>query len=292
MPLLLATHALGTRVELALDEPDSPGLRAVGEEAMAEIHLWHERLSYFQPESFLSFINRSAGHRRVSLDEDLWSLLDLCQRVHTASAGAFDPTVAGLLGRAGLHAAVPASIHDEPADTGWTALVELDEAERTIQFRQRGVRLDLGGVAKGFALDRASETLLRHGVHSAVLHAGTSSVVVLGPAPRTLGVRAGGSRYTLTLRQACLSVSAPRGRVVGDVTHIMDPRIGSSARCVDTALVVGAIGSGAEADAWSTALVALNDRPLAMPEPLRSAIHDGRTWSVHRIQLEHAPEAA
>lgn len=292
MPLLLATNALGTRVELALDEPDSPALRAVGEEALAEIHHWHERLSYFQPESFLSFINRSAGHRRVPLDEDLWSLLETCQRVHLASAGAFDPTVAGLLGRAGLHAAVPASIHDEPADTGWTALVDLDEGERTIQFRQRGVRLDLGGVAKGFALDRASEILSRHGVHSAVLHAGTSSVVVLGPAPRTLGVRAGGSRHTLGLRHACLSVSAPRGRIVGDVTHIMDPRIGSSARCVDTALVVGGIGSGAEADAWSTALVALNDRPMAMPETLRSAIHDGRTWRVHRIQIEHAPEAA
>lgn len=292
MPLLLATNALGTRVELALDEPDSPALRALGEEAIAEIHHWHERLSYFQPESFLSFINRSAGHRRVALDEDLWSLLKTCQQVHLASAGAFDPTVAGLLGRAGLHAAVPASIHDQPADAGWTALVELDEGERTVRFRQRGVRLDLGGVAKGFALDRASEILSGHGVHSAVMHAGTSSVVVLGPTPRTLGVRAGGSRYTLTLRHACLSVSAPRGRVVGDVSHIMDPRIGSSARCVDTALVAGGIGSGAEADAWSTALVALSDRPLAMPESLRSAIHDGRTWSVHRVQIEHAPEAA
>lgn len=292
MPLLLATNALGTRVELVLDEPDSPALRAVGEEAIAEIHHWHERLSYFHPESFLSYINRSAGHRRVPLDDDLWTLLRTCERVHLESEGAFDPTVAGLMGRAGLHAAVPASIHDQSADTGWQALVELDEAGRTIQFRQRGVQLDLGGIAKGFALDRAAEALRRHRVHSGILHAGTSSVVALGPGPRTLGLRAAGSLFKLTLRESCLSVSAPRGRMLGDISHIMDPWRGVSARAVDTAVVVAPLGGGAEADAWSTALVALDHRPETMPAPLRSAIHDGRAWSSHRVQLEPAPEAA
>ncbi len=289
MPLLLATAALGTRVELVLDEPESPGLRAVGEEVIAEVHHWHERLSYFQPESLLSFINRSAAHRAVALDEDVWSLLSLCREAHRASAGAFDPTLAGLLGRATTHAGVPASRHDQAADAGWAALVELDDDRRTIRFRERGVRLDLGAVAKGFALDRASDILRRHGVGGALLHAGTSSVVAIGAAPRTIGVRSAGGLVTVALREGCLSVSAPRGKVVDGTAHI---RHRGGPALADTALVIGPLGGGAEADAWSTALIVLGTRPMAMSDALRSAVHDGRRWTSHRIQLSPAPEAA
>lgn len=291
MPLLLATSALGTRVELVLDEPETPALRAIGEEAIAEVHFWHDRLSFFQPESLLSFINRSAGHRAVRVDEDVWGLLSLCDRVHGASGGSFDPAAAGLVRRAAPGAGVPPSAHDGPADSGWAALVELDEPSRSVRFRERGVRLDLGAVAKGFALDRAAEALRAYDVGGALLHAGTSSVVAIGASMRRLGLRAAGSVFRTTLRDGCLSVSAPRGGTIGGVPHVL--RVGDRMRsATDTAVCVGPASSAAETDAWSTALAARGARPARMPERLRSAIHDGRAWTAEGVHITPAPEAA
>jgi thiamine biosynthesis lipoprotein len=261
-PFLTATNALGTRAELLIDAPESSSLRAVAEAAIGEIHYWHDRLSRFQPDSFLSHINRTAAFHPVALDEDLFALLSLCDRVVRDSSGAFDPTLA----------------------SAWESCVELDCAARTVRFTRPGIDLDLGGVAKGFALDRAADVLREHRVESALLHAGTSGVIAIGPVARRIGVRTAVGVDLVTLTNESLCVSAQRGR-----DHIVGPT-GESAHRDATSLVVGP--SCAECDAWATALIVNGESLCSPPDHLRHAVHDGAAWSTRRIHFVAPSEAA
>lgn len=276
----LALHAMGTRFELVLVDPSAsaPALRALGEAALDEVRLWHERLSRFQPESLVSRINREARLRPVRVDPESFELLALCARVWADSDGAFDPTLGARMDGA----------TDGPI--GFDA-VALDPRERTIFF-SRPVALDLGAIAKGFALDRAADVLRAHGVPCAFLHGGASGAIALGSPPTSppeaprawrIRVRSDGDPIDLDLRDAALSVSAPRGRSIElagvAAPHILDPRSGGAAGGADTAAVVGP--SAALCDAWSTALVVLGARPARMPDALASLIHDAGGWRIN-----------
>lgn len=283
MILPLSIHAMGTRFEFVLTGATEPSLRAVGEAALEEVQRLHAALSVFQPESMLSFINRTACERAVRLDEDMWNLMNLCDRVHRDSEGAFDPTVGVVMQRLGLH---PGEGADGPI--GWADLVELDEEERTIRLRHRGVRIDLGAIAKGFALDCSAAVLREHGVEAALLHGGTSSVIAIGSPPDREGwrvsIRSAGESIEVDLADRALGVSAPRGRIAacegGSVSHVIDPRSEHSAERVDTTAVVGS--SAGVADAWATALVVLGGRPASMCEELESMIHGQDGWVCSR----------
>ncbi len=277
---------MGTRFEFVLTSEPEARLRTIGEAALDEICHWHDRLSLFQPDSELSFINRTAAERPIPVDADLWELLSLCAGVHRASAGAFDPTVAPLMRRHGFHPADAGADADTSPPTGWSDCIDLDAPSRTIRFMRSGVRLDLGAVAKGFALDRAADIIRAHGVTTALLHGGTSSIIALGapstsPAGWSVSIRSDAAPLTLTLRDEALGVSAPRGRTIDvdgrTISHILDPRTANPVDGVDTAAIIAA--SAAEADAWSTALVVLGDRPAAIPARLRSFVHTAQGWS-------------
>ncbi len=158
-------------------------------------------------------------------------------------------------------------------------LIELTDRPPTVRFRRSGVSIDLGSIAKGAALDAAAATLRECGVRSALIHGGTSSVVAIGAPPGRdawpVAIEQGRAQpTTVHLRDTCLSVSAPRGRTIatdrGPAGHIIDPRTGEPAARVGTAAVIHP--RGALADAWSTALVVLGDRPSSMPPDLISII--------------------
>ncbi len=262
MPLLAATSALGTRVELAIDALESPALRAIADAAIDEIHIWHDRLSARLPHSFLSHINRAAFEKPVALDDDLWSLFTLAGEVCRDSRGGFDPTLIG----------------------AWRDAVLLDASSRTIRFTRPDLALDLGGIAKGFALDRAAEVLREHGVESALLHAGTSGIIAIGDTPRRVGVRTSSGIDVVEITDESLCVSAQRGRA-----HIVadDPE----ATALRTSLVIGA--SCAECDAWATALIVRAEARLQSPHHIRAALHDGRAWETHNNPpFVHPSEAA
>lgn len=250
MPLLAATSALGTRVELAIDAPESPALRAIADAAIDEIHIWHDRLSARLPRSFLSHINRHAFEKPIQLDEDLWTLLSFCDRICHDSDGAFDPTLVG----------------------AWRDAVALDADSRTIRLARADLAIDLGGIAKGFALDRAADVLREHGVDSALLHAGTSGVIAFGNTPRRIGVRTSTGIDLIEIADRSLCVSAQRGRA-----HIIADDLDKAA--LRTSLVLGA--SCAECDAWATALIANPDALAATPARLSAALHDARSWTTH-----------
>lgn len=266
---------MGTRFELVLAaERGSPveaaHLRAAGEQALEEIAEQHRRLSYFEPASLLSRLNRRGAAGWVELDLDTFELLADAREIWRASGGAFDPSVAPLMEALGLRG---------DADAGYTgaehtdvelaaaraamglAALELDGPRQAARFLRPDLRLDLGAIAKGHALDLAAAALHAAGVERALLHGGTSSVVALGAPPGADAWRvslAGVPDLACALADATLSVSAPHGRTAPAGGHVLDPRTARPAAALALAAVAAPLTPGAarRADAWSTALVA------------------------------------
>jgi len=264
----LATFAMGTRFEFVLVGDDESHLRAVGEEAVAEIQYLHEKFSYFSASSIVTRINQRAAQEPVDVDRETFELLESCREVWEQSDGAFDITIAPLMHRYGFRE----SAHREGAVSQLgMGCVELDRDIQTIRFAQPGMAIDLGGVAKGLALDRAAAICRENCITCGLLHGGTSTVIAIGSPPdddRGWAVRIHDEVEPTTahLRDQALSVSAPRGRVVeSDGTsrgHVIDPRSGEPASGVMTAAVIGP--HAVFADAWSTALLVLQARPATL----------------------------
>lgn len=264
----LGLEAMATRFELILAGDDPARLRAAGEEALQEIRRIEGQLSRYRPASAIAWINAAAGGEPVRVDPRVLALLRRCAELSLLTDGAFDITVGPLLrawGFVGGSGAAP-----EPRalararDLVGMEQVDLDAAACTVRLARAGMELDLGAVGKGYAVDCAVAVLEEHGVPSALLHGGTSSVHVLGSdtgaAPWRIAWRVPGAAdrlRTLTAARRALSVSAPHGKafVLGGrlMGHVLDPRAGAPAAAAVSACVVGP--SSTVCDALSTALL-------------------------------------
>lgn len=301
----LAIGAMGTRFELVIAGVEgsfAPArVRATGEDTLELVREWHGRLNLFDRGSLISHLNARAAERGaeggggwVRVDRDMAGLLGACARLWRQTDGAFDPSVGAVMRRRGLQER--AGVGGVKGERWGFGNVEVDEEGCRVRFREPGIELDLGGIAKGLVLDRVGEALREAAVTSALVHGGTSSVVAIGSAP-------GGEAWTValgredgprvTLNDAAMSVSAGRvveGRRVG---HVVDPRtgeIGGAERC---ACVVGA--SAMECEAWSTALLVLGERPPGMERELTSAVRatvDGAWWveGAEAWRISNVPE--
>ncbi len=273
---------MGTRFELIVDGPSASFARSAGEEALEIIEDWHRRLNLFDRGSFLSHINGRAGAGPTRVDPDVFALLEACVALSEASEGAFDVTVAPMMAEAGLHPSLDGVAGGSRIGSGH---VRLDRAEQTIELAD-GMALDLGGIAKGHALDAAAEHLRSLGVERALLQGGTSSVVAIGAPPDLPGweIRVSdleGAPVAL-LCDCGLSVSRLSGREVETdgvrQGHVLDPRVPGREAKAEFAGVVAA--STRDADAWATALVVLGGRPAGMPGDVISILRDESDWRV------------
>jgi FAD:protein FMN transferase len=264
----LSLHAMATRFELVLHGEDAVRLRAAGEQALQEIERLERQLSFYRPDSEITWINARAGDGPVKVEPRLFRLLAQCARLSVLTDGAFDVTVGPLVrawGFAGGSGAIPgAQALAEAREVVGIRNVQLDEDDYSIRFLRPGVEIDLGGYGKGYAIERAVELLRECGITSALLHGGTSSVYAIGAPP-------GGAAWKIALsapflegevvalENGGLSVSAVHGKsfdVEGETFgHVLDPRTGESVRGALAAAVVGP--SPAECEALSTALLVL-----------------------------------
>ena len=270
---MLAVQAMRTRFEIVLADDRDPGaLRAAGEEALEEIVRVERELSAFAPGSALAQLNAWAADRPVAVDGLMLAFLRQTAALSETLEGAFDPTVGALTALYRSNANDDA-LADARRLVGFPRVVRIDEESATVSFAQQGVALDPGAIGKGWALDRAAQVLCDAGVHAALLHGGTSSVLAMG-APAgcegwTVAVQdplvPEGRLARVTLRDAALGVSAIYGRSYrrGDtrVGHVLDPRSGQP---VDhTVLAAVVTRSATEADAASTALLVLGEAAIA-----------------------------
>ena len=292
----LAVHAMGTRFEMALAGASPVDLRSAGEAAFEEVLDLHARWSAFDPGSLLTRVNRLAAGRAVPVDGETFAVLELARTLWRATDGAFDPTVGAVMRAHGFRGTRPfldaeISIENRGREESpesatpfpGMAAVELDRSAGTVRFLDRRVELDLGALAKGFALDRVGESLRENGVPCALVHGGTSAVIAIGSPPDSDGwpiaLDRDGRVPSVRLCDAALAVSAGHGRVVEDGAarkgHVLDPATLDPAPIDRFAAVV--TDSAAEADAWATAWLVtdLSSRTPAELSVLAGRAEDG-----------------
>jgi thiamine biosynthesis lipoprotein len=244
---------MGTWFEAWLVGEDEEHLKDVAMAILDEVGRLDERLSRFDPRSEIARINRLAGRGEVLVDREVFALLQTCGRAWRDTDGAFD-----------IAATSPAGAEPDGDARPTFADVVLDDERRTVHFTHPAVRLDLGGLGKGYALDRAGEILDAQGVSRALLHGGTSSVLARGPdargRPWIVAIRDpwddrdGAVLGRLPLHDRALSCStalAP-GPAQSDV---IDPRTGRALTQQDGCVVT--CPSAIHAEILSTALLSL-----------------------------------
>lgn len=175
---------LGTLVEITAHGRDTDAVARAVEQAFTVVALIHRHMSYHDPASELSRINRYGFHKPVTVSSHTWNVLALAQDFAARSDGLFDVTVASRLARWGYlpnhpHMPTPA------ADANWRSIQLL--ADQRVALLQP-VQLDLGGIAKGYAVDCAVRALRGAGASAGRVSAG-GDTRVFGPLQEMLHVR-------------------------------------------------------------------------------------------------------
>ena len=162
-----ARPALGTLVDITLDAPDSVSALQAFEAAFAEITRIHDLMSAHDERSEVMRLSRRAHREPVQVHADTLAVLRIAIRLHELSDGVFDPSIGGLLARAGY---LPFVEPDPLVTRGSLAdIVIADDGKVTFQ---RPLHLDFGGIAKGYAVDCAVQALVAQGVAGALVNAG------------------------------------------------------------------------------------------------------------------------
>jgi thiamine biosynthesis lipoprotein len=264
----MSDEAMGTTFALVLYGRDRARLEESGRAALAEAARLDNLLSNYKPDSEWSAMNREAGRRPFTVSAELFDLLSACAEYTRVTDGAFDISVGPLLKAWGFfkgEGAMPPPdvIRRALADVG-SAFVRLDASTRTVSFARPGAELDPGGIGKGYAVDRMVAMLRAHGVSSAFVSSGGSSLYGLGAPPGEPRGWAAPIRHPhdssrtaaeVFLRDASLSTSGSYEkffRAGGAVySHIMDPRTGFPARGSSSVSVIAP--RTIDSEAWTKA---------------------------------------
>ena len=241
---------MGTRiiVELWSEQP------AAGEQAidavLAEMRHIDADMSTYKPDSEVSRVNAGAARHPVKISAELFGLLETALEYSRITNGAFDITYASVgfmydfrarhrPDEQQIAAALPAVNYHH---------VLLDRATRSVRFTQPGVRIDLGGIAKGYSVDRGIEILQRLGIRHALVSAGGDSRIIgdrFGK-PWIVGIRHPDRKDEVIARiplvDTAISTSGDYERYFDEngvrYHHIIDPRTGHSASAVRSATVL------------------------------------------------------
>lgn len=212
--------------------------------AFAEVARLEKILSDYDPASELSRLSAAAPTpQSVPVGDDLWNVLSRAVEIRDATGGSFDPTVGPLttLWRQSRRSGVlpnPEKLAAAMAAVGSDALV-IDQEKRSVSLTRPGMRLDLGGIGMGYAVDRAMAVLHRHGIEAAMIDA-SGDIAVSGPPPGTTGWRiavapidptdSASPSETLLLSNAAVTTSGDlfQAAEIDGVrySHIVDPRTG------------------------------------------------------------------
>ena len=261
-----ARMLMGTLCTAVAQGPDTAAAGAALDESLDQIARLEGLLSPWQPESELSKLNTTGAERRIECSPDLFAVLDSSLALAAETDGAFDPTVEPLMRAWDLRGQgrvpEPGELAELRLRVGWR-LVQAFRPLRTVRFQRDSMGLDFGGIAKGYALDRAADVLRRHGLKRAVLNLGGEMVAFSDKAAWRVTVADPDQRLRpvvrLDVRRAAVSTSGQGerffeigGRRYG---HVLDPVSGAPIETGATVTVV--TRSGTRADGLSTALLVM-----------------------------------
>ena len=245
---------MGTIFEIFIAHEDEVYARQAATAAFEELDRLEQDLSRYNENSDISRINNCEAGRPVRVGLDTFDCLQIALQMHSETDGVFDITASGR--QSGDSAEVhPAGKCGACRDPGYV----LDESTRTIQLTRENVQLDLGGIGKGYAVDKMGELLRDWDVNAALIHGGHSSVLALD-APRgrqgwevrvTDPFGAGDILERFDLLNRAMGASGLRKG-----PHIYSPRTGRPVE--DTRAVWVCASSAVLADALSTALMVMS----------------------------------
>jgi FAD:protein FMN transferase len=242
---------MGTRIYVELWDEDAAHGEAAIDAVMAEMTRIDNLMSHYKPESQLSQINARAVQEPVQVDPELFDLIKLSTHYSQITEGAFDITYASV----GHLYDFPHHVHPTeeqikaalPA-VNWRNML-LDSEHHTVRFEHAGMRIDLGGIGKGYAVDRGIAILQARGIRHAVVTAGGDSRIIgdrMGR-PWLVGIRNPDDKNKVVTRiplvDSAMSTSGDYERFFDEngvrYHHIIDPRTGHSASKVRSATILG-----------------------------------------------------
>jgi thiamine biosynthesis lipoprotein len=242
---------MGTRITVELWADDADRGRAAVEAVLAEMRRVDAAMSTYKPTSELSIVNARAALEPTKISPELFGLLTTALDYSRETQGAFDITYAsvGYLYDFRRHVRPDEKqIRDALPGIDYRHVV-LDGKAGTVRFARAGVRIDLGGIGKGHAVDRGIEVLRALRVEHALVTAGGDSRIIgdrFGK-PWVVGIRHPDRKdeviARIPLEDAALSTSGDYERYFDEdgvrYHHIIDPKTGRSASKVRSATVIG-----------------------------------------------------
>jgi len=243
---------MGTRITVELWADDKAKAEQAIDALLDEMRHIDDSMSTYKPTSEVSQVNAKAADGPMHISKELFDLLVTAKEYSVITEGAFDITYASV----GYMYDFPKHVHPNEAQIS-KALpavnfrhVLLDAKNQTVQFSQKGVRIDLGGIAKGYSVDRGIDVLKSHGFTRAYVSAGGDSRIIgdrFGT-PWVVGIRdprkgEGEVIARIPLVDAAISTSGDYERFFDEdgvrYHHIIDPHTGHSASKVRSATVIG-----------------------------------------------------
>ncbi|MGC2062479.1 MAG: FAD:protein FMN transferase [Thermodesulfovibrionales bacterium] len=241
------------------------------ENAFARIEQFGTMINFFSPDSELAMVNKNAGVASTRVSPETLDVIDKALYVAEKSKGAFDPTIGPVMKLWDFHENI------KPEDAEVKKIlplvnyrnVRIDQKESTVFLTRKGMLLDLGGIAKGYAADLAVETLKRQGIRS--------GIVAIAGDIKTFGSRPDGRPWNIGIRNprqkgekdeiiATISLSDKAISTAGDYErffirngqryhHIMNPATGYPAYGTRSVSVVS--DTGVFADGFDNAVFVL-----------------------------------
>jgi thiamine biosynthesis lipoprotein len=279
---------MGTFARVVAVAEDSANAQKCIDDALAQINKVDELMSDYKSDSEISLVNKNGFNKPVQVSRETYEVLKKSLEFSRLTDGAFDITVGPLVDL--LHSAEKNGISPDKeqiakakSKVGYEKL-KLDDQNRTIQFTVEGMRLDLGGIAKGYAVDKAIEAMQNSGA--------LGGMVDLGGDIRCFGTPSKGKKNWLiglqnpnavqdtTVRDVLLKLKLTEGAIAtsGDYqqfiliegkrqSHIMNRSTGKSAEGLSSVTIIAA--NATDADALATAVSVMGvEKGLALIEKL------------------------
>lgn len=319
--------AMACEFEVMLNHGQYPQGLEAARDALRIVHALEEQLSVYRPLSDFSSINRFAHSRPISVHYDVARLIALALDVSRATERAFDITAGSLSEVWGFSRRQGRKPDDDQLKAALALVgsdqVQVDLAASSVQLLREGVRLNPGGIGKGYALDRLASNLVEAGLRDFLVHGGRSSVAARGqrfdggvvdvPDPNATDGSAEVDSAALGGNGWWIAVAHPlrweeklgrvrlRNQALGTsgagkqffhyqgvrYSHVIDPRTGWPAQGVLSATAI--CGSGALADALATAFMVMGTgatREFCQDRPSIGAILVSTQADTSRLEIE------
>ncbi|MBI5375460.1 MAG: FAD:protein FMN transferase [Candidatus Schekmanbacteria bacterium] len=235
---------MGVQVELTLRSSDENTAQNAAMEAFEEMKRLDRMLSNWKDDSEVSEINRNSSTEWIKVSDEMFEVLSRAQSLSKETNGAFDITVGKLLHLWNFYSRNPLepSEKEQRNAMGYVSykFIELDRVKKMLRFIKPGIEIDLGGIAKGYILEKGYEVLEDNGIQAGLIN-GSGDVYVWGEKPDgnlwNVAVRNPGNPETplaiLPLTDMAVFSSGDYERKFSNegktFHHIFDPRTGMPA---------------------------------------------------------------